>query len=88
MASFPFPIPSMHAEKDRRVGESFILIFIFPPLTSTEGYTAYSQVTAAELDRCSRELSASIIRGFGGNEEHFSAKAATGYGEPVVCVCV
>jgi hypothetical protein len=58
-----------------------LLILLFSP-DSTEGYTVYGQVTAAELDGCSGKLSASIIGGFGENEKHFSAKAAaTRYGE-------
>ena len=55
---------------------------------STEGYTDCSQVTAAELDICNGELSTSLIRGFGESEKYFCAKAATGYGEPVMCASV
>ena len=58
-----------------------LLILLFSP-NSTESYTVYSQVTAAELDGSSGELSASLIGGSGENEKHFSAKAAAvGYGE-------
>ncbi len=46
---------------------TIVLQILLFSLNSTEGYTIYGQVTAAELDGCSGKLSASVIRGFGEN---------------------